>query len=62
MTQKERKHMMGTGGECICPKCATRFSHQRGVPCQDQRCPECKVKLLRVGSEHHELWRKKKAP
>jgi uncharacterized protein with PIN domain len=30
------------------------------VPCQDERCPECNAKMLRVGSEHHELWLKKK--
>ena len=25
------------------------------------RCPECNAKMLREGSEHHELWLKKKS-
>ena len=60
MKSKERQHVMSTGGECICPKCETRIPHQRGVPCQEEQCPQCNAKMLRVGSEHHELWLKKK--
>ena len=60
VTKSERQHTMGKGGECICPKCTTSVPHQRGVPCQEERCPECGAKRLRVGSEHHELWLKKK--
>jgi Zn finger protein HypA/HybF involved in hydrogenase expression len=60
MAGKERKHIMGSGGECVCPKCGTRTAHQSGVPCQEQRCPECGAKMLRVGSEHHRLWLRKK--
>ena len=60
MTKKERQHTMGKGGECICPKCNTSVPHQRGVPCQDERCSKCGAKMLRVGSEHYELWLKKK--
>ena len=59
MSKKERQHTMGQGGECVCPKCKTSIPHQRGVPCQEERCPECSAKMLRVGSEHHELWLKK---
>ncbi len=46
---------MGRGGFCICPKCNYRAPHQRGVPCQEQRCPNCGAKLLREGSYHHQL-------
>jgi hypothetical protein len=45
----------GPGGNCICPKCGRTQPHQRGVPCQDEQCPACGVKLLREGSYHHDL-------
>jgi len=37
----------GLGGSetCICPKCKKEFSHQRGIPCINMTCPECKVSL-----------------
>lgn len=51
---------MGGGGNCVCPKCETAIPHRRGVRCQEERCPACGAKMLREGSEHHELWMKKK--
>ncbi len=51
---------MGPVGHCICPKCGFRISHKRGVPCQDQKCPQCGVKLMREGSYHHNLLLAKK--
>ena len=51
---------MGTDGRCICPKCNTTIAHRRGVRCQEERCPECGAKMLREGSEHHELLIRKK--
>jgi len=60
MTQ-ERRHDMGVGGYCICPKCGERIAHQRGIPCQEERCPECGAKMLREDSHHHELLKKKRA-
>ena len=32
---------LGTGGECICPKCGHRATHQRGTPCSQVMCPKC---------------------
>ena len=55
-----RSHTMGAGGNCICPKCGTVTPHQRGVPCQEARCPKCGAKMLREGSYHHDLLLKKK--
>jgi predicted amidophosphoribosyltransferase len=52
---KQRKHKMGAGGFCVCPKCGEKIPHRDGVPCQDERCPGCGAKLLREGSEHHRL-------
>ena len=58
---QERRHDMGEDGFCICPKCEKRIEHQRVIPCQEERCPECGAKMLREGSYHHELLRKKRA-
>lgn len=49
------RHDMGTGGACVCPKCGAKTPHERGVPCQEERCPECGAKMLREGSYHHQL-------
>ena len=59
--EKERKHEMGAGGDCVCPKCGERIKHQRGIPCQDEQCPKCGAKMLREGSYHHELLKKKQS-
>jgi len=57
----ERRHDMGSGGECVCPKCDTRIPHRDGIPCQEERCPKCGAKMLRIGSYHHDLFEKKRA-
>jgi hypothetical protein len=59
MTQ-QRRHEMGRGGLCFCPKCGERIAHRRGVPCQEERCPACGAKMLREGSYHDELLQKKR--
>lgn len=51
---------MGSGGQCICPKCETRVDHRDGVPCQQERCPQCGARMLRVGSDHYERWQDKR--
>ncbi len=43
----------GAGGNCICPKCGYIKPHERGVPCQEERCPQCNGKMVREGSVHH---------
>ena len=58
---EENPQRLGTGGFCVCPKCAYRAPHKRGTPCQEERCPKCKAKLLRENSYHHELWLAKQA-
>lgn len=54
-----RRHEMGEGGICICPRCGTTAPHKQGVPCQEERCPNCGAKLMREGSHHHQLFLKK---
>ena len=54
-----KKHEMGSGGFCICPKCGTKVSHESGKPCIETRCPKCNAKMLRENSEHHEAVKKK---
>lgn len=45
---------MGAAGRCVCPKCGTAFPHRQGIPCMEDRCPDCGVALLREGSPHHQ--------
>jgi hypothetical protein len=59
--RKERTHRMGAGGFCVCPKCGERIPHRSGVRCQDERCPDCGSKMLREGSEHHQLLEQRRA-
>ncbi len=37
----------GPSGNCICPNCKTRVSHQIGVPCYSINCPKCGTKMVR---------------
>ena len=56
---ENRRHDMGSGGFCICPKCEEETPHHKGVRCQDEKCPRCGVKLLRKDSYHHQLFEEK---
>ena len=37
----------GPGGNCICPKCGKKISHQPGVTCYNQKCPKCGSAMTR---------------
>ncbi len=37
----------GPGGDCVCPKCGERASHDTGVPCSSMSCPKCGTKMTR---------------
>jgi predicted amidophosphoribosyltransferase len=56
---KQRQHNLGPEGECICPRCEARLPHRRGVRCQEEACPACGSRMLRIGSEDYELWRQR---
>ena len=55
----KRKHDMGSGGDCFCPKCETIAPHDSGTPCIETVCPNCGAKMLRMDSEHYEAFLKK---
>ena len=37
----------GPGGNCICPECGIKKTHQRGLPCFNMKCPECGASMIR---------------
>jgi hypothetical protein len=39
---------LGAGGECLCPQCGTRAPHERGMPCIQQKCPQCGTLMVRA--------------
>ena len=38
----------GLSGECRCPNCNYRESHQLGVPCYNKKCPKCGAPMTRA--------------
>jgi hypothetical protein len=38
----------GPGGDCICPNCGEKGSHQMGTPCFEQKCPKCGAAMTRA--------------
>ena len=39
---------LGPGGFCGCPKCGYEQTHQLGIPCYEQKCPECGSQMVRL--------------
>ena len=37
----------GAGGFCVCAKCGTKVSHERGIKCTTIKCPECGHTMIR---------------
>ncbi len=37
----------GPGGDCVCPKCGEKVTHQRGLKCTEIKCPKCGNRLVR---------------
>ena len=38
---------VGPGGNCVCPACGARITHQLGVPCTTSNCPKCGTRMVR---------------
>lgn len=45
---------------CICVHCDTKIPHVRGIPCRENKCPECGRIMFKEGSYHHQLFLEKK--
>lgn len=43
----KRMSAAGPGGECECPKCGATAPHQRGIPCTQVQCPQCRGPMMR---------------
>jgi len=37
----------GPSGNCVCPKCGYKLSHQVSKRCMDQTCPKCGTQMVR---------------
>jgi len=37
----------GPGGNCVCPQCGRKEPHKIGVPCVQQKCPQCGIAMVR---------------
>jgi DNA-directed RNA polymerase subunit RPC12/RpoP len=37
----------GPGGNCVCPSCGHKISHQAGQRCKEIACPKCGTKMVR---------------
>ena len=39
---------LGPNGLCVCPRCGYEQGHQLGLPCYEQKCPECGSPMTRL--------------
>ncbi len=37
----------GPGGYCVCPSCGKKVEHKAGVPCYEEKCPDCNIDMVR---------------
>lgn len=37
----------GPDGQCVCPKCGYKKTHEVGERCVDLKCPNCGTQLIR---------------
>jgi len=37
----------GPSGNCVCPGCGAKVSHQVGISCYNLSCPKCGAKMVR---------------
>jgi len=44
---------MGAVGNCICVKCGYTAPKKAGIPCMQEKCPDCGAVLMREGGSHY---------
>ena len=44
----------GPGGQCVCPECGHKMSHETGTPCVTMKCEKCGVRLERSMAKSEE--------
>lgn len=38
----------GPAGDCVCPNCQKRMPHNRSMPCNTIKCPDCGTLMTRA--------------
>jgi len=56
----QKRSKFKEGEYCICVHCNTKIPHVRGIPCRENKCPNCGRTMFKEGSYHHQLFREKK--
>lgn len=47
LIEKLERKGMGPGGDCVCPKCGHKESHETDKPCMEMTCSKCGAKMDR---------------
>lgn len=45
----QHSQRIGDRGYCICTKCGEKIPHQAGIPCREEKCPQCSAKMVVKG-------------
>jgi hypothetical protein len=68
---KARGEGQGVGGErqgdggadqCVCPECGATAKHEKGTPCNEQKCPKCGAAMTGQSAEKSEVEKAYKPP
>ena len=60
MLEKARGEGQGVGGprqgdggadQCVCPECGATTAHEKGTPCNEQKCPKCGAAMTGQAAE-----------
>ena len=51
---------MGAVGNCVCVKCGYAAPKKPGIPCMQEKCPDCGTVLMREGGSHYQQAVKRK--
>jgi len=38
----------GVIGQCVCPQCGQKETHEQGIPCTEKKCPQCGATMTRI--------------